>query len=210
MSSNGNLTKEISMLHPEFSRWPVLGAVVAAATLFAGSSAAQSVKVSGQASAVTAVVMGAVTSLADTGTLTDPSDPRGAGQTLGSIPNLLGAEVLNAVTMGWTDQVVSQASLAKVALTLAGVDITAEFVMSKAYAAPGAVRTGLASIEGLTIAGLPVTPLGIPNETISLPALSVILNEQVPSAGGIVVNALRVRTVDGTIDVVIGSAKAGI
>jgi hypothetical protein len=52
MSSNANLTKEISMLHPEFSRWPVLGAVVAAATLFAGSSAAQSVNVSGQASAV--------------------------------------------------------------------------------------------------------------------------------------------------------------
>ena len=141
------------MLHLKFSRWPTLGAVVAAATLFTGTSAAQSVNVSGQASAVRAVVMGAVKTLADTGTLADPSAPRGAGQTVGSIPGLLGAEVLNAVTMGWTDQVVSQASLA---------------------------------------------------------GLSVILNEQVRSAGGIVVNALRVRTLDGTIDVVIGSAAAGI
>jgi hypothetical protein len=198
------------MLHPAFSRWPVLGAAVAAAMLFAGSSAAQTVNVSGQASAVTAVVMGTITTLADTGTLTDPSAPRGAGQTLGSIPNLVGAEVLNAATMGWTDQVVSFASLANVALSVAGMNITAEFVMSKAYAVAGAGGSGLGSIDGLTIAGLPVTPMGVPNETISLPGLSVILNEQLPLAGGIVVNALRVRTLDGTIDVVVGSAKAGI
>jgi hypothetical protein len=198
------------MLHLAFSRWPVLGALVAAATLFAGSSAAQNVNVSGQASAVTAVVMGTITNLADTGTLTDPSAQRGAGQTLGSIPDLLGAEVLHAVTMGWTDQVVSVASLANLALTVAGTGITADFILSRAYAVSGAGSAGLVSIDGLRVAGVPLTPVGIPNETISVAGLSVILNEQVQSTGGIVVNALRVRTLDGTIDVVIGSAKAGI
>jgi hypothetical protein len=197
------------MLRLEFSRWSVVGAVVAA-TLFAGSSAAQIVNVSGQASAVTAAVMGTITSLADTGTLTDPSDPRGAGQTLGSIPGLLGAEVLHAVTMGWTDQVVSFASLANLALTVAGVDITADFIMSRAYAVSGAGSAGAANIDGLRIAGVALTPMGIPNQEISLPGLSVIVNEQVQSAGGIVVNALRVRALDGTTDVVIGTAKAGI
>jgi hypothetical protein len=181
-----------------------------AAALFTGSSAAQSVNVSGQASAVTAVFMGTITSLADTGTLTDPSDPRGAGQSLGSIPGLLGAEVLHAVTMAWTDQVVSVASLANLALTVAGVDITADFLMSRAYAVSGAGSTGRANIDGLRIAGVALTPLGTPNEEISLPGLSVIVNEQVQSAGGIVVNALRVRALDGTTDVVIGTAKAGI
>jgi hypothetical protein len=40
--------------------------------------------------------------------------------------------------------------------------------------------------------------------------LSVILNEQTQSAGGIIVNALHVRTLDGLTDVVVGSAKAGM
>ena len=53
-------------------------------------------------------------------------------------------------------------------------------------------------------------PTGAPNQTLSLGVLSVVLNEQIPSAGGIIVNALHVRTLDGLTDVVIGSAKAGI
>ena len=55
-----------------------------------------------------------------------------------------------------------------------------------------------------------VSPTGVPNETMSLAGLSVILNEQIQSASGIVVNALHVKTLDGSIDVVVGSAKAGI
>src|SRR2546425_6502324 len=76
--------------------------------------------ITGQASAVTAVVLGTVTSLADTGTLVDAADPLGTGQPLGSIPGLVSAEALHAATMGWTDQVASEASLANVAMTVAG------------------------------------------------------------------------------------------
>ena len=158
----------------------------------------------------TASVLGNVTSLVDTGTLTDPSDPLGTGLPIGSIPGLLTAESLHAVTMGWTDQVASEASLSNLAMSVAGTGVSADFIQSRALAVSGAVPTGLTSIEGLTIGGVPVSPSGIPNETISLGGLSVILNEQIQSASGIVVNALHVTTPDGLINVVVGSAKAGI
>jgi hypothetical protein len=164
----------------------------------------------GQASASTAVVMGVVTSLVDTGTLTGPSEPRGSGLSAGSIPGVLTAESLQATTIGWTDQVASAASLSNLAMTVAGTGISAEFIQSRALAASGAVPTGLASIEGLSIGGVPVSFAGAPNQTISLPGLSVTLNEQIHSASGIVVNALRVRSLDGLTDVVVGSAKAGM
>lgn len=164
----------------------------------------------GQASAVTAVVMGNTTSLANTGTLTAPSEPLGTGQVAGSIAGLLSAEALHAVTMGWSDQVASEASLANLYLTVGGVVITANSIMSRALAVAGAGGTGLTSIQGLVIGGVPVSTTGVPNEVISLPGLTVILNEQIPSAGGIVVNALRVSTWPSLIGVVVGSAQAGL
>ncbi len=164
----------------------------------------------GQASAVTAVVLGTVTSLADSGTLVDAADPLGTGQPVGSIPGLLSAEALHAATMGWTDQVASEASLGNMVMSVAGTGISADVIMSRALAVSGAVPTGLSNIEGLTIGGVSVSPTGVPNQTISLLGLSVILNEQIQSASGIVVNALHVRTLDGLTDVVIGAAKAGI
>ncbi|HEV8644629.1 MAG TPA: choice-of-anchor P family protein [Burkholderiales bacterium] len=164
----------------------------------------------GQASAVTAVVLGTVTSLANTGTLTDPADPLGTGQPTGSIPGLLSAEALHAVTMGWTDQVASEASLGNLAMSVAGVGISADAIMSRALAVSDAGSTGLTSIEGLTIGGMSIVPAGVPNQQISIAGLSVILNEQIQTADGIIVNALHIRTFDGLTDVVIGSAKAGI
>jgi hypothetical protein len=165
---------------------------------------------SSQAAASTAVVMGTVTSLVDTGTLTSPSEPLGTGLAFGSIPGLLTAESLHAAVMGWTDQVASEASLSNLLMTVAGTGISADFIMSRALAVSGAGASGLTSIEGLTIGGMSVSPSGDPNELVSLPGLSVVLNEQIQSAGGIVVNALRVRTLDGTTDVVLGSSKAGL
>lgn len=166
--------------------------------------------VTGQAAAVRATVLGITTSLADSGTLSDPSQPVGTGQTVGSIPGLVSAESLHAAAMGWSDQVVSQASLGNFALTVAGTSITADFLQSTATAIDGAAGSGQAAIEGLMIGGVAVTPAGIPNQLISLPGLSVILNEQTQTANGIVVNALRVRTLDGLTDVAVGTARAGI
>lgn len=164
----------------------------------------------GQASAVTAVVLGNVTSLADTGTLTSASTPLGTGVSFGNIPGLVSAETLQAATMGWTDQVVSQSSLGNLAMTVAGVGISATFIQSTAQAVSGAGGTGLTSIEGLTIGGIAISPTGLPNQAISLLGLSVILNEQTQTASGIVVNALRVTTPGGLTNIVVGSSRAGI
>lgn len=164
----------------------------------------------GQASAVTVVVLGSVTSLADTGTLTSASEPLGTGLGAGSIPGLLSAEALHAATMGWTDQVVSQASLGNLAMTVAGVGISADLIQSTARAVAGAGGTGATNIDGLTIGGVAIVPTGLPNQVISLLGLSIIVNEQTATAGGIVVNALRVTTLDGLTNVVVGSSRAGI
>jgi hypothetical protein len=163
----------------------------------------------GQASAVTAVVAGTVTSFADTGTLNSASEPLGTGLGSASVPGF-SAEALHAATMGWTDQVVSQASLGNLAMTIAGIGISAANVMSTAQAVSGAGGSGVSSIEGLNVGGLAILPTGAPNQQVSLPGLSVILNEQIQSAGGIIVNALRIRTLDGLVDVVVGSSRAGI
>ncbi len=190
--------------------WKVTGVAVALASLAAWSGTSQGQTLTGQASAVTAVVLGNVTSLADSGTLVDPSEPVGTGTGTASIPGLLSAEGLNAVTMGWTDQVASEASLGNLSMTVGGIGISATQVVSRALAVSGAGGSGLTNIDGLIIGGVPVSLSGAPNQTVSVLGLSVILNEQIQSASGIVVNALHVRTLDGATDVVVGSAKAGI
>jgi len=190
--------------------WKVTGVAVALAGLAAWSGISQGQTPTGQASAVTAVVLGNVISLADSGTLVDASEPVGTGQGTGSIPGLLSGEALNAASMGWTDQVASEASLGNLAMTVSGISISATQVVSRALAVSGAGGSGLTNIDGLTIGGVPVSLSGVPNQVISLLGLSVILNEQIQSASGIVVNALHVRSLDGLTDVVIGSAMAGI
>ena len=164
----------------------------------------------GQASAVRVVVLGNVTSLADTGTLSSASAPLGTGLGSGSIAGLLAGEALHAATMGWTDQVASQASVGNLAISVAGLGISALSIVSNALAVSGAGGSGGSRIDGLTIGGVPVAATGAPNQQISVPGLSVILNEQIQSASGIVVNALRIRTLDGLTDIAIGSSRAGI
>jgi len=190
--------------------WKVIGIAGALAGLLVWPATGATQTLTGQAVAVQAVVLGTVTSLADTGTLVDAADPLGTGQPLGSIPDLVSAEALHAATMGWTDQVASEASLGNLVMSVGGTGISADGIISRALAVSGAVPIGLSNIEGLTIGGVSVSPTGVPNQTVSLLGLSVILNEQIQSASSIVVNALHVRTLDGLTDVVIGAAKAGI
>lgn len=191
------------------TRWKLAAgaATFAAALGWAGIAQADP---TGQAAAIRATVLGVTTSLADSGTLSDPSQPVGTGQSLGSIPGLLSAESLHAAAMGWTDQVASQASLSNLALTVAGVGISADFLGSEALAVAGAAPAGASAIEGLTVGGVAVSATGIPNQLVSLPGLSVILNEQTQTASGIIVNALRVMTLDGLTDIAVGTARAGI
>jgi hypothetical protein len=117
-------------------------------------------------------------------------------------------EALHAATIGSGDRVGSEASAAGVKVSVAGMDIGADFLMSRALATAGGVA-GASNVEGLSIAGMPIAVTGEPNQTVAIPNGSVILNEQRISAGGITVNALRV-IVTGVADVVVASATAGV
>ena len=186
----------------------VIATVVACLAGWPSAGGAQTVM--GQASAVQATVLGIATGLADTGTLGGTTDAREASQITGSVPSLLTGEALHATTIGWPDQVASEASVGNLNLTIAGSGISADLVMARAQSGLGSAGTGLTNIAGLTIGGVPVFPTGSPNQALSLAGLTIVLNEQMPAAGGIIVNALHVRTLDGLTDVVIGSAKASI
>ena len=190
----------------------MLTGVLVSLLAWPGSSAAQTV--TGQASAVQATVFGALglgttTALSDTGTLGGTRDAREASLVTGAVPSLLTGEALHAVTIGWPDQVASEASLGSLALTVAGTGISADSVMARALAVLGSAGTGRTDITGLSINGIPILPTGSPNQTIAIPGGRVVIDEQISSVGASVVNALHV-VVDGVADVVIASARAGI
>ena len=190
----------------------LLAGVLVSLLAWPGTSEAQTV--TGQASAVQATAfnalgLGTTTALSKTATLSGTSDARQASLLTGSVPSLLTGEALHAVTIGWPDQVASEASLGNLAMTVAGTGISADFVMARALAVLGSAGTGRTNINGLRINGIPIVPTGSPNQTLAIPGGRVVINEHVSSAGATVVNGLHV-VVDGVMDVVIASAKSGI
>ena len=177
-------------------------------TLTPPSSTASTV--TGAASAVSTTVLGITTALGSTGTLSGVNDSRDASMVAGSLPLGLAGETLSASAISWTDQVASQASLANLNMSVAGIGITADFVMAQASQVLGAAGSGSSTISNLAVNGVPVNVTGAPNQTVGIPGGLVTINEQsISSTGAAVVNAVHV-TVAGVADVVIASATAGI
>ena len=194
--------------------WKLLMVAGVLVSLLAWPGTSEAQTVTGQASAVQATAfnalgLGTTTALSKTATLSGTSDARQASLATGSVPSLLTGEALHAVTIGWPDQVASEASLGNLAMTVAGTGISADFVMARALSVLGSAGTGRTNIAGLSINGIPIVPTGSPNQTIAIPGGRVVINEHVSSAGATVVNGLHV-VVDGVMDVVIASAKSGI
>jgi hypothetical protein len=204
---------EIGMRDRLFSRLGVVAVAVAAAGLLGCPTSASAQTVSGQAQAVHATALGlfgaTTTVLADTGALASASDALQASALSGSVPSLVAADVLHATTIGLANEVDSEASLADLALTVAGTTVGADFVMSRAFATMGAAPVGISNIDNLSINGVPIPVSGAPNQTVSIPGGVIVINEQQTSPSSTTVNALHV-TVYGIADVVLGSAKAGI
>ena len=182
-----------------------VGAMVFAGAL-AWPAAAATQTVTGQARAVQASTIFGTTTLADTGTLSD--DPRDATLPIGSVSSLLSGEALRAVTVGWSDQVVSEASLANLTMVVGGTGISAGVVLSRVLAAADAPAAASSTVGDLAINGVPVDVTGSPNQWISIPGGHLVINEQIVSPSGTSVNALH-ATVLGVADVVIASATAG-
>ena len=194
--------------------WKLLMVAGVLVSLLAWPGTSEAQTVTGQASAVQATAfnalgLGTTTALSKTAPLSGTSDARQASLVTGSVPSLLTGQALHAVTIGWPDQVASEASLGSLAMTVAGIGISADFVMARALSVLGSAGTGRTNINGLRINGIPIVPTGSPNQTIAIPGGRVVINEHVSSAGATVVNGLHV-VVDGVMDVVIASAKSGI
>jgi hypothetical protein len=189
-----------------------LAAAIAAALLLS-PLAGEAQTASGVASAVQATVLGPVagttTVLAGTVPLAGTSDALQASALTGTIPGLLAGEALHATTIGWPDQVASEASLAQLVLSVAGTTVGADFVMARALAVLGSAAAGTSNIANLSINQVPIPVTGDPNQTIYVPGGQVVINEQQTFATSTVVNALHV-TVYGVADVVVASATAGI
>src|SRR5206468_3620261 len=166
--------------------------------------------ITGTTSTITGTLLGTTTVLGGTGTLVaGTSDALSASSLTGSVGSLVAGEVLRAVTIGYPDQIDSEASLAALALNLAGSSIGADSVMSRATAAAGGAY-GISNIDGLAVNGIPIPVTGAPNQTIGIPGGVLIINEQqVGSDGTMVVNALH-AVVSGVADVGVASAQAGL
>lgn len=169
--------------------------------------------VSGDASAVQANVLGWSTVLAGTGPLADAQDLREASEVSSAILSVGSADVLHAATGGSTNggetSVASEASLADLALSVAGNSISAAFVMARAFTPAGGVPVGSSEFDALSINGMAVPVSGAPNQKVPLLGGRMVLNEQIASPGGTTVNALHI-VIDGLADLVIASANAGI
>jgi hypothetical protein len=180
--------------------------------MLAGLSSARGADgVTGQARGVQATTFsltGASTMvLADTGTLNSPSDARNASGISGAVGSLLASGVLHAASIGATDRVSSEASVANLSINVAGLTIGADFVMSRARATADSMGTALVDISGMTIGGAPLAVSGEPNQTVILPGGRLIINEQQTSLAQSSVAALHL-IIDGVADVVVASASA--
>jgi len=95
------------------------------------------------------------------------------------------------------------------ALSIAGSTIGAALLTCQASAILNGGAAGSSSVSNLLLNGVPVPVSGAPNQTVSIPGGQMVINEQLTSPTGIVVNALHI-TVGGVADVVIASAVAAI
>jgi hypothetical protein len=178
---------------------------------------------SGQATVLSATVLGIKTTISDTGPLSPSGGALQTSLLSASFPGLVTADVAHATTIGQGDGARSEASVADVSLTVGGNTIAASLLRSSAMAVcttGGPAVSGSSEIADLIINGHAITVTGEPNQTVQLPlgAGTVVINEQSSTVSGntgsITVNALHV-IIPGVAgvpdaDVVVSSAHADV
>ena len=201
------------MEHPAAHSWRLIaGCALVAAIASAMPVAAQTVN--GQARAIQTSVVDALggitlTVLGDTGTLSGTSDARETSAASGAVPSIISGNTLHATTIGWPDQVDSEASVSDLAIKVGTTTIGADFIMARTSALLGLSNTNNVSVDTLSINGVQVAVTGNPNQTINIPGGRLVINEQPSSSAGTVVNALHI-SVAGVADVVVASATARV
>jgi hypothetical protein len=182
---------------------------------------AQNVTYSGEAAVVSVRALGiANLSVEDTGPLPASGGSLSTQLASISVPGLLDAHLLSASTAGENHQTNSQASVADVSVTVAGISIQTSILTSQATAAcypDHATVSGSSTIVSLTVNGQSIKVSGSPNQTVPLLVGSLVINEQISSvtnspvttSADMLVNALHLRVL-GLADVAISSSHAGV
>ena len=136
-----------------------------------------------------------------------------SGATGGNVA--LSTGTLHSVGVGLddTDAIASQAN---VNLTVSGNGITSDFLTawSNASCAAGPMVLGGMTVENLVINGQPIFVTGAPNQTVSLPNGTAVINEQTSSIVGttaeLSVTALHVTTRDTLTGALLAEVKLAI
>ena len=206
--------------------------LVLLATLTAGLNLALMSSVNGATyggdatGAVVTVTATGTTIRAATNSLSISGGEADAALSVGDIPGSatggvvsLAASALSSVVIGTGADTRAHAAMGAVGLTVSGNQISSDFLMARSTASCGPTVGGSSELVNLVINGQPITVTGAPNQTVTLPNGSAIINEQVPTVGGtsgeLIVNALHVLTHDTITgqpiaDVALGTADAKI
>jgi hypothetical protein len=157
--------------------------------------------------------------LADTGELGCDGAERDATVLEASVDGVLTADALAATTVGVGKETHSDAATTNLALSLAGLNVTASLLRAEARAKcvpfdvlPKGVSVlleGDSEVLDLRVNGVAVTVTGQANQRVDVaPGVYLVINEQTRTDHDITVGALRV-VVEGTANIAISSAKAG-
>jgi hypothetical protein len=211
-----------------FSRLLATVNIAILSLLVFGAATAQAQMYSGRATGVkstiiTGVIPGVTTAVTDTGPLAAAGGSINLASASANIPNVLtaGASTVNTSGSGNTSQ--STASIENLDITVAGFDeslrVTATTVASTtSCTCPTGACTGGSTIVGLQIGGAGVAVTGQANQivivTVGTVTLTLVINEQIVSAGSLTVNALHATFVDSltgiSTDVVVAQSHSDI
>jgi hypothetical protein len=144
---------------------------------------------------------------ANTGSLSISGGMAEASLPVGDIPSSatggavsFAASALHSAVIGTGGTTRAEASLGAIGLTVSGNQISADFLMARSAASCGPSVAGNSDVLNLVVNGQAISVTGSPNQTVSLPNGSVIINAQVPTINGtsgqLSVTALRVLTHD--------------
>jgi hypothetical protein len=156
---------------------------------------------SGRATAVSGSALGVPLTFSDTGFQSGSDFAAQASGPSVSVANptgsgtLLSVETLHASTIGQGDRARSEASLANVTLSVAGNTVSASFLMARAMAVctgSGPALSGSSELANVTINGQSIAVSGAPNQTVSVPPVTVYINKQSSTTNAIDVTALEV------------------
>jgi hypothetical protein len=139
------------------------------------------------------------------------------GSATGGVVALAAGEMHSGIV--GLDATRSEASMANVALTVSGNQISAAFVLARSAASCGPATSGSAQVTNLVINNQSITVTGNPNQTVTLPNGTVVINHQTSSIVGtsaaLTVKGVHVTTTDPithqqVADVVLGEVEAQI